>query len=292
MRYEEPIYRPFSESDSYLLQCTIGCSHNKCSFCGMYKNKKYRVRSLKEIKEDIDIASKELFHTKKVFLCDGDAIAIETETLLEILESLYKVFPKLRHVGTYAGPASTLAKSDSELEKLRKAGLTKTYLGVESGDDEVLKSIKKGVDANQILEAGQKLVNADLNLSSMVLLGIAQTGEKAVRHALKTAEITNLMKPRYLAAMTFTPVPNTKLFKKYQSGDFYLPDPFETIHEMKLILQNITIDNLRFVGSHASNYLPVSGKLQRDRNKMLKIVDEILNSKDLNAIKSESLRGI
>lgn len=292
MRYEEPVYRPFSESNSYLLQCTIGCSHNKCTFCGMYKNKKYRVRTFNEIREDIEIANKQLSNVEKVFLCDGDAIAIETEKLLKILDLLYKTFPKLRHVGTYVGPVSTLRKSDSDLKKLKNAGLTKTYLGVESGDDEVLNSIKKGVNASQMLEAGQKLVNADMNLSAMVMLGIAQTGKKAVQHALKTAEITNLIKPNYLAAMTYTPVPGTILFDRYNSGNFILPDPFETIEEMKLIFENITIDNLKFVGAHASNYLSVSGTLQKDRTKMLKTVNEILSTKDIDSIKNERSRGI
>lgn len=292
MRYEEPVYRPFSEANSFLLQCTIGCSHNKCTFCGMYKSKKFRIRTLEEIKADIDMAKEHYLNVEKVFLCDGDAISIDTEVLLEILAYLYKSFPVLRHVGSYVGPVSTLEKSFKELEMLRQAGLTKAYLGVESGDDKVLLNIKKGVNAAQMLEAGQKLVSADINLSSMVLLGIAQTGDAAVEHALKTAEITNLMKPRYLAALTYTPVPNTFLHEKVIKGEFVLPDPFETIYEMKLIFENITIDNLKFVGAHASNYLPVSGTLQKDREKMINQVNEILGSRDKSRIKSESARGL
>ncbi len=292
MRYEGQIFRPFSEANSYLLQCTIGCSHNQCTFCGMYKDRKYRVRSLEEIKEDIQMAKAQYGDLEKVFLCDGDAVAIETEILLEILQTLYETFPSLRHVGTYVGPQSTLAKSMSELSALRAAGLTKAYLGVETGDDRLLAEIKKGVTAAQMLQAGQNLVKADINLSSMVLLGIAGKGERAREHAIATAEITNKMKPRYLAALTTTPVPGTVLYHKVQKGEFELPDPFDTLEEMKLMFENITMDNLKFVGVHASNYLPVSGTLQKDKAKMLAAVNTVLETRDRGALRKEQMRGL
>ncbi|SCY14362.1 radical SAM protein [Desulfoluna spongiiphila] len=291
MRYEGQIFRPFSEANSYLLQCTVGCSHNRCTFCGMYKDKRYRVRSMDEIMEDIRMAKAHYGDLEKVFLCDGDAIAMETDALLEILSALYKTFPSLRHVGSYVGPQSTLAKGD-DLSVLRDAGLTKAYLGVESGDDAVLAAVKKGVTADEMLEAGQRLVQADINLSSMVLLGIAGTGEAARRHAEATAEITNRMNPRYLAALTYTPVPGTVLFNACEKGEHLLPDPFETLEEMKTIFENITIDHLKFVGAHASNYLPVSGELQKDRAKMLATVNEILETRNTGALRSEAARGL
>ncbi len=292
MRYEGQIYRPFSEADSYLLQCTIGCSHNGCTFCGMYKDRHFRVRSMDEIMTDIRMAGDQLGDAEKVFLCDGDAVCMDTASLLTILKTLYETFSSLRHVGTYVGPQSTLAKSVSDLERLRQAGLTKAYLGVESGDDEVLKNINKGVDAAQMLAAGRRLVDTGFNLSSMVLLGIAGTGEKAQRHAALTAEITNQMKPRYLAALTYTPVPRTALFRKVGSGQFVLPDPFETLEEMKVMFENITIDNLTFIGAHASNYLPVSGKLQKDKAAMLDTVNAVLASRDMSALRPDARRGL
>lgn len=292
MRYEGNIFRPFSEANSYLLQCTIGCSHNRCTFCGMYIDRKYRIRTIDEIKTDIKMAGDYYGDLEKVFLCDGDAIDMDTGTLLEILKELYSTFPSLRHVGSYVGPQSTLKKSAAELNVLRDAGLTKAYLGVETGDNELLHEIQKGVSAGEMLEAGQRLVAAGINLSSMVLLGIAGRGEKARRHAIATAEITNEMKPRYLAALTYTPVPNTPLFAKVQAGKFELPDPFETLEEMKLIFENITIDNLTFVGAHASNYLPVSGTLQKDKKKMLETVDGVLSSRNMAALRSEEMRGL
>lgn len=258
----------------------------------MYKDRKFRVRALEEIKTDIQMAKDHYGDLEKVFLCDGDAIDIETNMLLDILSELYSAFPSLRHVGSYVGPKSTLRKTLSELRELRTAGFTKAYLGVETGDEKLLAEIKKGVTADEMLQAGRNLVNTGINLSSMVLLGIAGKGLRSREHAIATAKITNQMKPQYLAALTYTPVPNTALFQKVESGAFTLPDPFETLEEMKTIFENITIDNLKFVGAHASNYLPVSGTLQRDREKMLNIVNRVLESRDMSALRSEQMRGL
>ena len=292
MRYEGNIFRPFSEANSYLLQCTIGCSHNQCIFCGMYKDKKYRVRQIAEIMEDISMAKDQYGDLEKVFLCDGDAIVLETDMLLAIVKKLYLTFPSLRHVGSYVGPQSTLSKSMEELKALRAAGLTKAYIGVETGDDELLKKVKKGVGYDQMLQAGCNLIAADINLSVMVLLGLAGKGEASRRHAIATAKICNEMKPQYLAALTVTPVPGTVLHKQVQEGSFELLDPFETLGEMKQIFENITADNLKFVGTHASNYLSITGTLQRDKEKMIKTVDAVLKSRDERLIRPDHMRGL
>jgi len=292
MRYEGNIFRPFSEARSYLLQVTIGCSHNRCSFCGMYKDKKYRVRSLEEIKTDIKMAKSHYGDLEKVFLCDGDAIAVDTEILLEILATLYSTFPTLRHVGSYVGPVSTLKKGASELGALRAAGLTKAYLGVETGDDRLLAEVHKGAGYAEMLQAGQNLVNAGINLSAMVLLGLAGRGPRSHEHALGTAQIINEMKPQYLAALTVTPVPGTGFYRQIKSGELELQDPFETLEEMKWMFENITLDNLKFVGTHASNYLPITGTLQQDREKMLATVNEVLEKRDKRYLRSENSRGL
>ena len=258
----------------------------------MYKDKKYRVRETAEIMEDIRMAQDSYGDVEKVFLCDGDAIAIETETLLGIIHALYATFPSLRHVGSYVGPQSTLAKSPEELSALRKAGLTKAYIGVETGDDALLKKVKKGVDYDEMLLAGQRLVEADINLSVMVLLGLAGPGEASVCHALATARIVNEMKPQYLAALTVTPVPGTVLYRQMQNGEFQLLDPFETLAEMKVIFENITMDSLKFVGTHASNYLPIVGTLQKDKSKMIALVDNVLASRDERLLRSDYQRGL
>ena len=292
MRYEGNIFRPFSEANSYLLQCTIGCSHNQCTFCGMYKDKKYRVRTIAEIMEDIRMARDSYGDLEKVFLCDGDAIALETDMLLKIIRKLYQTFPSLRHVGSYVGPQSTLSKSMEELRTLRSAGLTKAYIGVETGDNDLLKKIKKGVDYGQMLTAGRNLVDAGINLSAMVLLGIAGKGEASKRHALATAKICNEMQPQYLAALTVTPVPGTVLYRQVQQGEFKLLDPFETLEEMKQIFENITADNMKFIGTHSSNYLSITGTLQRDKKKMIAAVDEVLKNRDEGMLRPDYMRGL
>ncbi|MBP7738467.1 MAG: radical SAM protein [Spirochaetes bacterium] len=292
MRYEGNIFRPFSEANSYLLQCTVGCSHNKCTFCAMYKDKKFRVRGLDEIKEDIRMAADAYGDVEKVFLCDGDAIEIETGILLEILAELRKAFPSLRHVGSYVGPASTLRKSMEELKSLRDAGLTKAYLGVETGDERLLKEVNKGVTYDEMLRAGRNLIESGMNLSSMILLGLAGRGPRSEEHALATAKITNEMAPQYLAALTVTPVPGTVLYSRMQKGEFQLLDPFETLEEMKLLFENLTVDNMKFVGIHASNYLPVNGTLQRDKARMLETINSVLASRDRSAIRSDEKRGL
>lgn len=292
MRYEGNIFRPFSEANSYLLQCTIGCSHNQCTFCGMYKDKRYRVRPLQEIKEDIQMARKYYGDVEKVFLCDGDAVAIDTEILLEILDCLKQNFPSLRHVGCYVGPNSTLAKTPSELAALRAAGLKKAYLGVETGDDQLLREVKKGVGAAEMLEAGRRLIQAGWNLSAMVLLGLAGKGPRSHEHALATGRMINEMRPHYLAALTVTPVPGTVLYRQVQRGEFWVLDPFETLEEMKIMLEAITADSIKFVGAHASNYLPISGTLQKDKEDMLKIIEHVLTTRDTRYLRSENMRGL
>jgi radical SAM superfamily enzyme YgiQ (UPF0313 family) len=258
----------------------------------MYKDVKYRVRRTAEILEDIRMAKDYYGDLEKVFLCDGDAIAIETDTLLTIIDKLYSTFPSLRHVGSYVGPQSTLSKTPEELRALRKAGLTKAYIGVETGDDELLKKVKKGVGYEEMLLAGRRLVEADINLSVMVLLGLAGPGEASARHAMATAKICNEMKPQYLAALTVTPVPGTVLYRQVQKGEFQLLDPFETLAEMKQIFENITMDHLKFVGTHASNYLPITGTLQKDKQKMIALVDKVLSGRDEKLLRPDSLRGL
>ena len=258
----------------------------------MYKDAKYRVRETAEILEDIRMAKDYYGDVEKVFLCDGDAIAIETETLLTIIDTLYSTFPSLRHIGSYVGPQSTLTKSKEELRALRRAGLTKAYIGVETGDDDLLRKIKKGVGYDKMLQAGRRLVEADINLSVMVLLGLAGPGGASVLHALATAKICNEIKPQYLAALTVTPVPGTVLYRQVQKGEFQLLDPFETLAEMKQIFENITMDNLKFVGTHASNYLPITGTLQKDKQKMIALVDKVLAGRDERLLRPDHLRGL
>ena len=284
MRYEGKIFRPPPEGDSFLLQCTIGCSHNHCTFCSMYKDRRYRLRSLAEIKGDIKMAKVSLGRRLlKVFLCDGDAISIETGMLLEILSELYDAFPFLRQVGTYVGPQSTLNKSVDELKQLRAAGLTMTYLGVESGDDKVLKAVRKGTTSSEMLSAGRNIVESGMGLTAMVMLGLGgREGSKA--HALATAEIINQMKPHYLGILTTVPVENTELSRQVEREEFQLLDAYETLEEMKILIENITLENLVIDGTHISNFLSVRGNIQKDKHKIIDEIDNALKNKDTDLV--------
>ena len=276
MRYEGDIYRPPGEWKSYLLQTTIGCSNNTCTFCGMYLDKKFHIRPMADILEDIRMARAYYGDVERVFLCDGDAIIMRTEELLTILEALHRAFPSLQRVTTYAGPRSTLAKTPEELRTLREAGLTRAYLGVETGCDALLKQVKKGVDAAQMLEAGVRLREAGMDLWVMVILGLAGTGEPSRRHMLDTAAMMNEMKPRHLSALTLTLDPGTELYRDYRAGRFHPITPRESLLEAKLLLENLTVDPLHFTCNHASNYLPLKGGLPEDRDRFLAMLDRAL----------------
>lgn len=279
MRYEGTVYRPPGEWKSYLLQVTVGCSHNACTFCGMYKDKRYRVRPLEEIFEDIALARAAYGDVKRVFLCDGDAVAMDTEELLAVLDRLYETFPSLERVNAYAGPGSTLRKTEEELAALRRAGLVRLYLGVESGSDAVLKFIHKGVGAQQMLQAGQRLVEAGIDLWVTVILGITGEGGDWKEHILSTAKIINEMKPRHLSAMTFAPAKGTPLGDDVLAGRFKVYGPDHILEECRLLIEHLDVDPLHFTSNHASNYLPLKGSLPEDREKFLSLIDQALEGK-------------
>ncbi len=292
MRYEGNIFRPPSEARSYLLQCTIGCSHNKCTFCSMYKNKKYRVRPLEEIKADIRMAK--LYHgsLNKVFLCDGDALIIETKDLLEIIDYLYKNFSTIKHLGIYASPSSILAKRDDELLELKKAGLTIAYLGVETGDPQLLEDINKGVTYDEMLSAGLKIKKSGIKLSVTVLLGIAGRTAQALDHAVNTAKILNQMNPDFIGALTLMLEPGTVLYNRMNRGEFELPKPFEILHEMRILIENLELDGSEFRSNHASNYLPIKGRFPEDKEQIIKLIDSIIESKDVKFLRPDYLRAL
>lgn len=279
MRYEGTVYRPPGEWKSYLLQVTVGCSHNACTFCGMYKDKRYRVRPLEEIFEDIALARAAYGDVKRVFLCDGDAVAMDTEELLAVLDRLYETFPSLERVNAYAGPGSTLRKTEEELAALRRAGLVRLYLGVESGSDAVLKAINKGVTAAQMLEAGQKLVAAGFDLWAIIIMGLTGQDGDWEEHILSTARMINEMRPRHLSAMTFAPAKGTPLGEDVLAGRFQVCTPDQILEECRLLIEHLDVDPLHFTSNHASNYLPLKGGLPEEREKFLSLLDEALAGK-------------
>jgi len=276
MRYEGNIFRPPGERHSYLLQVTVGCSHNACTFCNMYKDKRYHVRPMEEILEDIRMASAYYGDLSRVFLCDGDALGLPTEELLRILKALYAAFPSLEKVGVYAGPKNILEKTPQELRLLRQACLTRAYLGVESGSDEVLRQICKGVNAEEMLEAGLRLRESGIDLWVMILLGLAGGGEAGVRHALASAEMMNKMKPRHLSLLSLVIEEGTPLDRKRRAGEFVPAGAREVLEEVRCMVEHLTVDPLHFTCDHASNYLPLKGTLPEEKERFLKILDGAL----------------
>ena len=284
MRYDSDLlYRPPGEWKSYLLQCTIGCSNNQCTFCGMYKEKKFRIRPVSEILEDIDMA-RDYYgpELRRVFLMDGDAIIMKTEELLQILHKLYEKFPKLEKVTLYAGPKSTLSKTPEELSTLYKAGLSRAYLGGESGSEQVLQFIHKGCSAEQMLLAGQRRVEAGIDLWVTVILGMTGArgeGGDWKEHILSTAKMINAMRPRHLSAMTFAPAKGTPLGDDVLTGRFEVCSADHVLEECRLLIEHLDVDPLHFTSNHASNYLPLKGGLPEDREKFLNMIDQALAGK-------------
>lgn len=278
MRYEGTIYRPPGEWKSYLLQATVGCSNNTCTFCSMYRDKKFHIRPMADILEDIRMAKAYYGDLRRVFLCDGDAIVMPTRDLLTILDTLYATFPSLEKVTTYAGPRSTLSKTPEELRLLREHGLARAYLGVETGSDALLRQVKKGVGAGQMLEAGVRLREAGIDLWVMVLLGLSGRGPGEERHILETAAMMNEMRPRHLSALTVTLYPGTELYDDYMAGRFEPVTPMDTLREARLLIEKLEVNPLHFTCDHASNYVPLKGSLPEDRERFLAQLDLALES--------------
>ncbi len=284
MRYDSDLlYRPPGEWKSYLLQCTIGCSNNQCTFCGMYKEKKFRIRPVADILEDIDMA-RDYYgpDLRRVFLMDGDAIIMKTEELLQILRKLYDCFPRLEKVTLYAGPRSTLSKTPEELRTLHEAGLSRAYLGVESGSDRVLQFIHKGCSAEEMLLAGQRLVEAGVDLWVTIILGMTGAngeGGDWEEHILSTAKMINAMRPRHLSAMTFAPAKGTPLGEDVLAGRFEVCSADHVLEECRLLIEHLDVAPLHFTSNHASNYLPLKGGLPEDKEKFLDMIDQALAGK-------------
>lgn len=292
MRYEGNIFRPPSEARSYILQCTIGCTHNRCTFCSMYKDKKYRVRSLEEIITDIRMAKIYYGDVEKVFLADGDALAMDTPDLLEVINNLHRYFASLRHIGIYASPNSILHKRLDELIALKEAGLTIAYLGVETGDPDLLRDIRKGVTYEEMVEAGQKIKQAGILLSITILLGLAGRTPKARDHAVNTARICNEIQPDYIGALTLMVEPRTELYRRMERKEFELPGPFEILDEMRIMIEHMELKGTEFRSNHASNYLPIKGRLPEDKDKILQLISDIITINDRRYLRPDYLRGL
>ncbi|MFZ1035977.1 MAG: radical SAM protein [Smithella sp.] len=290
MDYEGLIIRPPSEAYSLLLQVTTGCSHNKCTFCGTYRQKKLKIKPLEQIKKDLREASS-YDDVDKVFLCDGDALIIPQPRLEEILKLINDNLPNINRIGTYANAKSILRKSVDELKTLRSLGLKIIYLGVETGNVELLKKINKGVTYEQMVTAARRVKEAGIILSVTVILGLGGI-EKSIEHARDTAKILTDIDPDFASALTLMFVPETELYEDYLAGRFVLPDKFGFIRELYLMIAESNFTNCYFTSNHASNYLSVKAYLPREKEKILEMISSVIKEEDLSRIRPEYLRGL
>lgn len=292
IRYEGTLYRPPSEADSLILQATIGCSYNECAFCGMYRDKRFRVRPLVELEREIawarDTAGE---HVRKVFLADGDALVAKASFLGALLDALRAAFPHLRRVSCYASPQSLAVRSVEEMRELRERGLTLCYLGIESGDDQVLAALAKGVDSSEMVRVALKAHEAGVALSTMILLG-AGGRERSAQHARESARVVNAIQPRFVSTLVMTPVEDTPLFEAARLGRVDELSPVELAAELRTFLAGLELSGSIFRSNHASNHLALAGTLPKDRARLIAALDQVLAAPDAARFRPAWLRGL
>ena len=278
MHYEGNCIRPPPEAFSILLQVTLGCSHNKCTFCGTYKDKRFAIKDDRIILGDILFASKHMKKQDRVFLMDGDALIIPQKRLVWILDQIREHLPWVKGVGSYANTKSISFKSSQELNDLRRKGLDRIYLGVETGDDEIRKKVLKGFTARHCAEMGKKVKNAGMRLTVMVLLGVAGM-EKSLDHARATGELLTAMDPDHVAALTVIPVPGTPFWEQIERGELELPDERGMLVEMREMLVHTHLRGGTFASNHASNYLSLNVRLPEGKQEALDLIDAALQGR-------------
>ena len=303
------IIRPPSEHASYYLPLTAGCSNNSCTFCA-YSFSHLSMRELDEVKQEIDAMSLYMHHHigvpmqpdivyvilrrwdgKKVFLQDGDALVYPYPKLMEAIRYLNQKFPGLECIASYATPQDILRRDVDDLKALKQLKLGILYMGVESGDDEVLTRIHKGANHNQMVEAARKVKESGILLSVAVILGLGGT-RGSQRHALETARILTEMDPDYAGALTLTLIPGTPLHDEFEKGEFDLITPFDSLRELKTIVENSNLSNCFFSSMHASNYFAIRGQMPGEKTRLIKQLDTILAKRDAALLRPEFLRGL
>jgi radical SAM superfamily enzyme YgiQ (UPF0313 family) len=275
MHYEGACIRPPSEADSILLQVTLGCSHNKCTFCGTYHDKRFRIKDDGTILSDILFAAKYMQDQDRLFLMDGDALIIPQQRLMWILERIKEHLPRVKRVGAYASVKGVKRKSLEDLMQLRRNNLGILFYGVETGDDEIRKAIHKGSTAETCIEMGRRVKEAGIELSVTVLLGIGGR-EKSLRHARATGELLSAMDPNFVGALTVMLIPGTPLYQDYVQGKFVLPDELGLLRELREMIACTNLTRGYFFSNHASNYLPIKAKLPSGKKKALDLIDAAL----------------
>ena len=289
MHYEGNIIRPPSEANSILLQVTVGCSRNKCTFCGTYRGERFKIKPDNIIMEDIAFAARHCRRQRRVFLCDGDALIIPQKRLLNILGAIRRQLPWVTRVGLYANAKSLQIKSAEDLAALQAAGVGIAYLGLESGDDQTLRSICKGASSKTMVEVGRKVRKAGIKLSVTVLLGIAGR-KRSLIHAQETGRVLTAMDPDFVGALSLMLIPGTPLFEDHAKGRFELPGPEEMLHELRVMFAATDLSRGMFHANHASNYLPIKARLPKEKGQTLALIDQALQGRI--ALKPEYLRAL
>ena len=284
-----PVYRPPSEANSFLLQATLGCSHNKCTYCNMYRHKKFRTVPLEQLRQQTRHAVACDPNIKRVFLCDGDAFVLSTKKLVAILEMLNEEIPLLHRVGLYAYAPNIKNKTDEDLKLLRSLKLSIAYIGLESGYDPTLLAIQKGADANEHIELVKRLQAQGFKTSIMCLLGLTAK-EQRLEASQATAKVLNLMQPTFASFLTMTPVEGTEIHHQIEKGSFTQASPKQSLEELHEIVSQLELKQSIFMCNHASNYLPLKGVFPRDKDKILATIQEGIDDDLL--LKPEFLRGL
>jgi radical SAM superfamily enzyme YgiQ (UPF0313 family) len=291
MRYYGTVVRPPSEAGSYILQVTYGCSHNECIFCGTFMDKPFQVRPQAEVMEDIKMAGVYMPDTRRVFLADGNALVLSNRRLIPILDALSAAFPNLERVGIYGHALDILRKSEQELKELLKRKLSLIYLGMESGNDEVLKRAKKGVTAQENIDAVRRAQAAGLKVSAIAILGLGGV-DMWREHAVDTGRGVGAMDPAYFSLLTLMVVRGTELARMVTAGEFVVPEPMEMLREVRVTIQHIEgVSHCVFRTNHASNYLPLAGTLPEDKERLLETIDLALAEGE-SILRPEYLRGL
>lgn len=276
MRYEGTIFRPPSEAGSLLIQATVGCPHNKCTFCSMYKNTRFRVRSVEDIKEDL-VTARDCYgpFVESVFFPDGNTIIMKTAQLEEIFRFTRELFPELQRITIYGSARFVNKKGLEELKRLKEAGLTRIHMGMESGDDITLERICKGVTAAEIITAGQKLKETGIEVSEYYMVGIGGRA-RWKEHAEGSARVLSAINPDYIRLRTFAPEGNTPIMEEIKAGTMQLLSPHEALREIRVLIENLQCQGSMVVSDHISNYWNINGILPRDRDLMLAEIDKAL----------------
>lgn len=276
MRYEGKLYRPPSEADAYIVQATIGCSWNHCTYCDMYRDKTFRVRKLQDTLTDIHSA-RDAFgdRVRKVFIADGDALVLDMRQWQRILEACREAFPNAKRVSAYGTAMNVNEKSPDELRRLRDLGLSLIYMGPETGDDVTFKRIAKGSGFAEHAEAARRAHEAGMRISAIFLLGAGGV-ERSQEHAEASARLITAMDPEFVSALTLTIVPGTPIAKLANSGRFTLPSVNEMLEELRTMVSQSSPTDAVFRTNHASNYLPLAGRLPADRGRIVAVLDGAL----------------